>query len=52
MTPELLGPDRDLLRDTLQRFTEAVVDRGAGEQLLMVSRIQATCSGQRKVCYS
>jgi hypothetical protein len=34
MTPELLGPDRDLLRDTLQRFTEAVVDRGAGEQLL------------------
>jgi len=34
MTPELLGPDRDLLRDTLERFTEAVVDRGAGEQLL------------------
>ena len=34
MTPELLGPDRLLLRDTLQRFTEAVVDRGAGEQLL------------------
>ena len=34
MTPELLGPDRVLLRDTLQRFTEAVVDRGAGEQLL------------------
>jgi hypothetical protein len=34
MTPELLGPDRDLLSDTLQRFTEAVVDRSAGEQLL------------------
>ena len=34
MTPELLGPDRDLLRDTLHRFTDAVVDRGAGEQLL------------------
>ena len=34
MTPELLGPDRDLLRDTLQRFADAVVDRGAGEQLL------------------
>ena len=34
MTPELLGPDRDLLRDALQRFTDAVVDRGAGEQLL------------------
>jgi hypothetical protein len=34
MTPELLGPDRDLLSDTLQRFTDAVVDRGAGEQLL------------------
>ena len=34
MTPELLGPDRDLLSDTLQRFTDAVVNRGAGEQLL------------------
>jgi hypothetical protein len=34
MTPELLGPDRLLLRDTLQRFTEAVVDRGGREQLL------------------
>ena len=34
MTPELSGPDRDLLRDTLQRSTDAVVDRGAGEQLL------------------
>ncbi len=34
MTPDLLGPDRDLLRDTLQRSTDAVVDRGAGEQLL------------------
>jgi hypothetical protein len=34
MTPELLGPDRDLLRDTLQRSTDAVVDRGADEQLL------------------
>jgi hypothetical protein len=34
VTPELLGPDRDLLRDTLQRFTDAVADRGVGEQLL------------------
>ena len=34
MTPELLGPDRDLLTDTLHRFTDAVVDRGADEQLL------------------
>lgn len=34
ITPELLGPDRELLRDTLQRSTEAVVNRGAGEQLL------------------
>ncbi len=34
MTPELLGPDRDLLRDSLRRFTDAVVDRGASEQLL------------------
>jgi hypothetical protein len=34
MTPALLGPDRDLLMDTLQRFTGAVVSRGAGEQLL------------------
>jgi len=33
-TPELLVSDRDLLRDTLQRFTDAVVGRGAGEQLL------------------
>ena len=29
-TPELVGVDRDLPRDTLRRFTEAVVDRGAG----------------------
>lgn len=34
MTPELLGPDRNLLRETLQRFATAVVDRGASEQLL------------------
>jgi hypothetical protein len=34
MTPALLGPDRDILMDTLQRFTGAVVRRGAGEQLL------------------
>jgi phosphotransferase family enzyme len=34
MTPELFGPDRDFLSDTLQRFTDAVVDRGASEQLL------------------
>ena len=34
LTPELPGPDRDLLRGTLQRFSEAVVDHGAGEQLL------------------
>lgn len=34
LTPELGGPDRELLRDVLQRFTDAVVDRGAGEQLL------------------
>jgi 5-methylthioribose kinase len=34
MTPELLGPNRDLLRDTLQRFTDAVVDRRVDEQLL------------------
>jgi Ser/Thr protein kinase RdoA (MazF antagonist) len=33
-TPELLGPDGDLLRDTLQTLVDAVVDRGAPEQLL------------------
>ncbi len=34
MTPELIGPDRELLSDTLRRFTDAVVGHGADEQLL------------------
>lgn len=34
VTPELLGPDRDLLSNTLSRVSTAINSWGAGEQLL------------------